>query len=182
MLMQVVLTPTRARAAAWAAFLGVDPASFPKMKSALPFKSGGWFKEPEALEAVFGYEVAELEQREVGDIYLIPRKRGRGQGRRYPRADGNAGRRDDLRAHQDRPEDLRRQGRVDVHRHQGQERRRHQGPSRDKIYKLPDVQVVSLSQVKTTIMTLVSTPGSWVFSIALIAILIAMSGASSTRS
>ena len=50
----------------------------------------------------------------------------------------------------------------------------------DKMYKLPDVQVVSLTQVKTTIMTLVSTARVMVFSIALIAILIAMMGVVNT--
>ncbi len=48
------------------------------------------------------------------------------------------------------------------------------------MYKLPDVQVVSLTQVKTTIMTLVSTARVMVFSIALIAILIAMMGVVNT--
>ena len=50
----------------------------------------------------------------------------------------------------------------------------------DKMFKLPDVQVVSLTQVKTTIMTLVSTARVMVFSIALIAILIAMMGVVNT--
>jgi putative ABC transport system permease protein len=48
------------------------------------------------------------------------------------------------------------------------------------MYKLPDVQVVSLTQVKTTIMTLVSTARVMVFSIAIIAILIAMMGVVNT--
>ena len=74
MLMQVVFDPNKGETGGLAAFLGVDPATFPKLKSALPFKAGGWFMQPEALEAVFGYEVAELEQREVGDLYLIPEK------------------------------------------------------------------------------------------------------------
>jgi putative ABC transport system permease protein len=74
MLMQVVFDPNKGESGGISAFLGVDPVTFPKMKSALPFKAGGWFREPDAAEAVFGYEVAELEQREVGDLYLIPEK------------------------------------------------------------------------------------------------------------
>ncbi|MGZ7065208.1 MAG: ABC transporter permease, partial [Candidatus Aminicenantales bacterium] len=50
----------------------------------------------------------------------------------------------------------------------------------EKMFKLPDVQVVSLTQVKTTILTLVSTARIMVFSIALIAILIAMMGVINT--
>ena len=50
----------------------------------------------------------------------------------------------------------------------------------EKMYKLPDVQVVSLSQVKQTIMTLVSTAKVMVFSIALIAVLISVVGVINT--
>ncbi|MGZ4886069.1 MAG: ABC transporter permease, partial [Candidatus Aminicenantales bacterium] len=74
MLMQVVFDPNKGESGGLAAFLGVDPLTFPKLKSALPFKAGGWFKDPDAYEAVLGYEAAELEQREVGDKYLIPEK------------------------------------------------------------------------------------------------------------
>ena len=50
----------------------------------------------------------------------------------------------------------------------------------EKLYKLPDVQVVSLAQVKDTIMRLISTAKVMVLSIAIIAILIAMVGVINT--
>ena len=50
----------------------------------------------------------------------------------------------------------------------------------EKLYKLPDVQVVSLAQVKETIMKLISTAKVMVLSIAIIAILIAMVGVINT--
>jgi putative ABC transport system permease protein len=178
MLMQVVFDPNKGEAGGLTAFLGVDPVSYPRMKSALSFKSGGWFHEPEAAEAVFGYEAAELEQREVGDLYLIPEKNVEVKvvgvlertgtqddgtifmpvkalqgifGVRELTAIGIKVKKDaDLKAFE------------------------------DKMYKLPDVQVVSLTQVKTTIMTLVSTARVLVFSIALIAILIAVMGVVNT--
>ncbi len=50
----------------------------------------------------------------------------------------------------------------------------------EKLYKLPDVQIVSLAQVKETIMKLISTAKVMVLSIALIAILIAMVGVINT--
>ena len=50
----------------------------------------------------------------------------------------------------------------------------------EKLYKLPDVQVVSLAQVKETIMGLISTAKVMVLSIAIIAILIAMVGVINT--
>jgi putative ABC transport system permease protein len=49
-----------------------------------------------------------------------------------------------------------------------------------KLYNLPNVQVVSLSQVKDTIMKLISTAKVMVLSIAIIAILIAMVGVINT--
>jgi putative ABC transport system permease protein len=49
-----------------------------------------------------------------------------------------------------------------------------------KLYKLPDIQVVSLAQVKETIMGLISTAKVMVLSIAVIAIVIAMVGVINT--
>jgi putative ABC transport system permease protein len=179
MLMQVVFDPNKGESGGLAAFLGVDPKSFPKLKSALPFKAGGWFKDPEAAEAVFGYEVAELEQREVGDKYLIPEKNVEVKvvgilSRTGTQDDGTVflplatvqkifGIKDELTAI-----GIKVKKEVDIAKFE------------DKMFKLPDVQVVSLTQVKTTIMTLVSTARIMVFSIALIAILIAMMGVINT--
>jgi putative ABC transport system permease protein len=178
MLMQVVFDPNKGETGGLAAFLGVDPVTFPKMKSALPFKAGGWFREAEAAEAVFGYEVAELEQREVGDLYLIPEKEVE------VKVVGileRTGTQDDgtiflpIKTVQKifNVHELTSIG-IKVKKDANMK------AFEDKMYKLPDVQVVSLSQVKTTIMTLVSTARVMVFSIALIAILIAMMGVVNT--
>jgi putative ABC transport system permease protein len=179
MLMQVVFDPNKGESGGISAFLGVDPVSFPKLKSALPFKSGGWFRDPEAAEAVFGYEVAELEQREVGDLYLIPEKEVE------VKVVGileRTGTQDDgtiflpIRTVQRVfavPGELTAIG-IKVKKEADIK------AFEDKMYKLPDVQVVSLTQVKTTIMTLVSTARVMVFSIALIAILIAVMGVVNT--
>ena len=178
MLMQVVFDPNKGESGGIAAFLGVDPVSYPKLKSALPFKAGGWFTEPEAAEAVFGYEVAELEQREVGDLYLIPEKEVE------VKVVGileRTGTQDDgtiflpLRAVQ-KIFGLNELTSIGIKVKKDADMKAFE----DKLYKLPDVQVVSLSQVKTTIMTLVSTARVMVFSIALIAILIAMMGVINT--
>jgi len=179
MLMQVVFDPNKGESGGLAAFLGVDPLTYPKLKSALPFKAGAWFKDPEAHEAVFGYEVAELEQREVGDKYLIPEKNVEVTvvgilSRTGTQDDGTIflpldavqtifGVKDELTAI-----GIKVKKDVDMTKFE------------DKMFKLPDVQVVSLTQVKTTIMTLVSTARVMVFSIALIAILIAMMGVVNT--
>lgn len=178
MLMQVVFDPNKGETGGLAAYLGVDPATFPKLKSALPFKAGGWFREPEALEAVFGYEVAELEQREVGDLYLIPEKEIE------VKVVGileRTGTQDDgtiflpLGTVQ-KAFDVRQLTSIGIKVRKDADMKAFE----DKMYRLPDVQVVSLSQVKTTIMTLVSTARVLVFSIALIAILIAVMGVVNT--
>jgi putative ABC transport system permease protein len=178
MLMQVVFDPNKGETGGLAAFLGVDPLTFPRMKSALPFKAGGWFREPEAAEAVFGYEVAELEQREVGDLYLIPEKEVEVK---VVGVLERTGTQDDgtiflpLRTVQ-RIFGVTELTSIGIKVKKEADLKAFE----DKMYKLPDVQVVSLSQVKTTIMTLVSTARVMVFSIALIAILIAMMGVVNT--
>lgn len=179
MLMQVVFDPNKGESGGISAFLGVDPASYPKLKSALPFKAGGWFSESQAMEAVFGYEVAEFEQREVGDLYLIPEKEVEVK---VVGVLERTGTQDDgtiflpIRTVQRVfaiPDELTAIG-IKVKKEADIK------AFEDKMYKLPDVQVVSLTQVKTTIMTLVSTARVMVFSIALIAILIAMMGVVNT--
>jgi putative ABC transport system permease protein len=178
MLMQVVFDPNKGETGGLAAFLGVDPASFPKLKSALPFKAGGWFSEPEAREAVFGYEVAELEQREAGDLYLIPEKEVEVK---VVGVLERTGTQDDgtiflpIKAVQE-VFGVKELTSIGIKVKKGADMKAFE----DKMYKLPDVQVVSLTQVKTTIMTLVSTARVMVFSIALIAILIAMMGVVNT--
>lgn len=179
MLMQVVFDPNKGESGGLAAFLGVDPLTFPKLKSALPFKVGVWFKDPDAYEAVLGYEAAELEQREVGDKYLIPEKNVEVKvvgilSRTGTQDDGTIflplntvqkifGVKDELTA-------------IGIKVKKNADMAKFE----EKMFKLPDVQVVSLTQVKTTILTLVSTARIMVFSIALIAILIAMMGVINT--
>ncbi len=178
MLMQVVFDPNKGETGGLAAFLGVDPATFPRLKSALPFKAGGWFSEPDAREAVFGYEVAELEQREVGDLYLIPEKDIEVK---VVGVLERTGTQDDgtiflpLKSVQE-IFGVRELTSIGIKVKKEADLKAFE----DKMYKLPDVQVVSLTQVKTTIMTLVSTARVMVFSIALIAILIAMMGVVNT--
>jgi len=179
MLMQAVFDPNKGESGGISAYLGVDPQTFPKMKNFLEFQEGEWFTGERAREAVLGYEAAELEQRSVGDLLLIPEidieikvvgvlKR--------------TGTQDDgtiflpLQTVQEifgRPGELTGIGvkvkkEVDIVAFE------------EKMYTLPDVQVVSLTQVKNTIMTLVATARVMVLSIALIAVLIAIVGVINT--
>jgi putative ABC transport system permease protein len=179
MLMQAVFDPNKGESGGYSAYLGVDPATFPQMKSFLEFKQGSWFTNPEAMEAVLGYEAAELEQREVGDLLLITEKNVEVKvvgilKRTGTQDDGTIflplkavqkifGIKDELTGI-----GIKVKKEADIAQFE------------EKMYKLPDVQVVSLSQVKQTIMTLVSTAKVMVFSIALIAILISVVGVINT--
>jgi len=179
MLMQVVFDPNKGESGGFAVYQGVDPKTYPKMKSFLKFKEGNWFSAQEAAETVFGYEAAELEQREVGDMYLIPEKNIEVKvvgilERTGTQDDGTIflpigtvqkvfGIRDELTG-------------IGIKVRKDADMAKFEA----RMYNLPDVQVVSLSQVKNTIMTLVSTARVMVLSIALIAILIAMMGVVNT--
>lgn len=179
MLMQAVFDPNKGESGGITAFLGVDPATFPAMKKVLEFKQGAWFTDPNAYEAVLGYEAAELEQREVGDKYLIPEKNVEVSVVGILKRSGTQ---DDgtiflpIGAVQKifgQPGELTGIGikvkkDADIAKFE------------ERMYTLPDVQVVSLAQVKQTIMSLVSTAKVMVFSIALIAILIAVVGVINT--
>ena len=178
-LMAAVFDPNRGESGGINAYLGVDPVTFPAMKSYLKFKQGAWFTDPNAMEAVVGFEAAELEQREVGDKLLIPEKNVELKVVGILSRSGTA---DDgtifvpLRAVQKifGKEGLITAAGIKVNKNANMTE------LENKLYDLPDVQVVSMAQVKTTIMSLVSTAKVMVFSIALIAILIAMLGVINT--
>lgn len=178
-LMAAIFDPNRGESGGINAYLGIDPATFPAMKSYLKFKQGAWFTDPNAFEAVVGYEAAELEQREVGDKLLVPEKNVELKVVGILARSGTA---DDgtifvpLRAVQKifDKEGLITAAGIKV------DKNANMTELENKLYDLPDVQVVSMAQVKTTIMSLVSTAKVMVFSIALIAILIAMLGVVNT--
>lgn len=179
MLMQGVFDPNRGEAGGITAFLGIDPKTFPQMKSYFEFKQGAWFQGEEVLEVVMGYEAAELEQREAGDMMLIPEKdiqlKVVGVLKRTGTQDDGTifipirtlqkifGREGELTGI-----GIKVKKDADINKFE------------EKLYALPDVQVVSLAQVKQTIMSLVSTAKVMVLSIAIIAVIIAMVGVINT--
>ena len=149
------------------------------MKPFLKFRQGGWFTDANAYEAVMGYEAAELEQREVGDMILMPEKNVQFK---VVGILERTGTQDDgtifvplktLQKIFDRPDEI---TTIGIKVKKGADSARLE----EKLYKLPDVQIVSLAQVKETIMKLISTAKVMVLSIALIAILIAMVGVINT--
>ncbi len=179
MMMAAEFDPNKGDNGGIAAYWGVDPKSYSAMKPYFKFIEGGWFKDLNAKEAVMGYEAAQLEQREVGDKILIPQKNVVltvvGVLKR-------TGTQDDGTTF------------VPLGTLQKIFKKEHmlttigvklkKDANADKIekalYKLPGVQVVSLAEVKQTILSLVSTAKVLVVSIAIIAILIAMVGVINT--
>jgi putative ABC transport system permease protein len=179
MVMQAVFDPNKGESGGTSAYLGVDPATFPKMKSFLEFNKGVWFTDTNANEAVMGYEAAELEQREVGDVLLIPEKNIE---LKVVGILKRTGTQDDgtifvpIKAVQKIFGVENKLTAVGIKVNKNFDITKLE----DQLYKLPDVQVVSMAQVKSTISTLVATAKVMVFSIAIIAILIAMVGVINT--
>ncbi len=179
MLMQAVFDPLVGEHGGIAAYTGVDPLTFPSMKTYLDFSQGKWFTDPFALEAVIGYEVAELEQREVGDMLLIPEHEVE---LKVVGILNRSGTQDDgtifvpYKALQNvfGVQGLLTSIGIKVHKDADV------SAFEEKLYELPDVQVISMAQVKNTISNLVGTARIMIMSIALIAILIAMIGVMNT--
>jgi len=178
-LMAAAFDPNKGESGGVAVYFGVDPKTFSEMKPFFKFRKGAWFREENAYEAVMGYEAAELEQREVGDMILIP---GKNAQFKVVGILERTGTQDDgtifvpLKTAQKvfgKPYEITTLG-IKVKKGVDSAR------LEERLYQLQDVQVVSMAQVKDTIMKLISTAKVMVLSIALIAILIAMVGVINT--
>ena len=177
-LMQAFFDPNKGESGGIAGYFGVEPASFPRMKPFYRFRQGAWFNNEEAAEVVMGYEAAELEQRQVGDMTLVPEKN-------VPlKVVGileRTGTQDDgtifvpLKTLQ-KISGTDKITTIGIRVKKGAD----EAGLESRLYQLPDMQVVSFSQVKQTILTLLSTTRVMVFAIAVIALLIAMAGVANT--
>ncbi|MDD4557117.1 MAG: ABC transporter permease [Alphaproteobacteria bacterium] len=178
-LMHVEFDPNKGENGGSVVYLGIDPTTFAEMKPYLEFTQGKWFEQQTGNVVVLGYEAAELEQREVGDLMLLS-----GSEAEYEVVGvlKRTGTQDDgmiflpLQTAQkafNKQNELTMLGirlNKDVN----------QTAFEEELYKLPDVQVVSMAQVKNTIMGLVSSAKVIVLSIAFIAFIIAMFGVLNT--
>jgi putative ABC transport system permease protein len=177
-LMQAFFDPNKGDGGGIAGYYGVDIATFPGMKPFLRFRKGGWPRDEKAAEAVMGYEAAELEMREVGDMILVPEKNIE---LKVVGILERTGTQDDgtifvpLKT-------LQRISGLDKITTIGIKVKKDADITKleTALYQLPDMQVVSFSQVKQTIMKLIATARVMVFSIAVIALLIAMVGVVNT--
>src|SRR4029077_4862342 len=177
-LMQAFFDPNKGENGGIAGYFGVEAASFPAMKPFYRFQKGGWFQNENAAEVVMGYEAAELEQREVGDMTLVPEKNVQ---LKVVGILERTGTQDDgtifvpLKTMQS-ISGTDKITTIGIRIKKGAD----SAGLENRLYQLPNVQVVSFSQVKQTIMTVVSRTRVLVFSIAVIALLIAMFGVANT--
>lgn len=177
-LMQAYFDPNKGESGGIAGYFGVEAATFPAMKPFLRFLKGGWFRNDHAAEVVMGFEAAELEQRAVGDMILVPEKNVELKVVGILERTGNQ---DDgtifvpLKTLQ-KIAGIDKITTIGIKVKKGADTARLEA----KLYQLPNVQVVSFSQVRQTIMKLVSTARLMVLSVVIIALLIAMAGVVNT--
>lgn len=163
---------------AFALYMGIEK-SYLELKPWSKFKSGGWFSGEDADEAIMGYEAAEVEQRSVGDKIFIP---GREKVLIVKGIFERTGTQDDgmifipLAAAQrifDLPNKLTGIGikLKDI---------RTIAQFEEDLYNVPGIQVVSLAQVRGTILNLISSARVMASSVAFIAVFIAIIGVTNT--
>jgi putative ABC transport system permease protein len=159
-------------------FMGIDD-SFLRLKPWVEFKQGGWFSGSDANEVIMGYEAAEVEQRLVGNEIFIPKYE------KILKVVGifkRTGTQDDglfftpLKTAQrifDLPNKLTGVGvkLKDIQQLAAFE---------EDLYNEPGIQVISMAQVRGTILNLISSAKLMANSVAVVAILIATIGVVNT--
>ncbi len=177
-LMQAYFDPDKGEGGGIAGYYGVEAATFQEMKPFLRFRQGGWFRNVSADEAVMGFEAANLEQRKVGDMILVPEKKVQ---LKVVGILERTGTQDDgtifvpLKTLQ-KISGIDKITTIGIKIKKGADSTKLE----NELYQLPDMQVVSFTQIKDTIMKLISTARVMVLSIAIIALLIAMVGVVNT--
>ena len=182
-------------AKAFSIIAGIDTASFLTMKPWLQFKQGlgydggRWFAPEESAEVVLGFEAAQYEQRKVGDtLYVTVTPNGQTEVKTHEfKITGileRTGTQDDgtvfmplknAQAIFNRPTDLTIIG-IKLKKFSAAELREFEG----RWLKIPEVQVVSLEQVKGTLVSLVGTAQVMIAAVAVIAVIVAVIGVVNT--
>lgn len=159
-------------------YIGIDEAQR-RLKPWLEFRSGGWFSDPDADEAILGYEAAELEQRNVGDklyvssidrvlevVGILERTGTQDDGAVFiPLATAQRafGFEDKISGIGIRLKDLAMLSSFE-----------------EDLYDEPGIQVVSMAQVRGTILNLMSSARVLAGSIAVVAVVVAVIGVMNT--
>lgn len=163
---------------AYTLYMGVS-TDYLKLKPWSTFKSGGWFSADDVNEVIIGYEAAEFEQRSVGDEVFVP---GIEKILKVVGIFERTGSQDDgmmfipLKTAQrifSLPNKLTGIGikLKDIHQISQFE---------EDLYSVPEIQIISMAQVRGTILNLVSSAKVLANAVALIAIFIAVIGVMNT--
>ena len=174
-LIEVVSDPDLPEGSGFRYFLGIEMKSFLELRPWIRFKSGGPFSSGDSDEVIMGYEVAELEQRVVGDKIFIP---GTDKTLTVAGIFERMGTQDDgimFLALKTLQRIFEREGKItgmgitlkDVERYMEFE---------EELYRVPEIQVISMSQVKGTILNLIGRARLLVMSVSFIAIFVAVIG------
>ena len=162
----------------FAMYMGISD-SYLKLKPWSKFKSGNWFTSETAEEVIMGYEAAEVEQRLVGDKIFIPRVN------KVLTVVGifeRSGTQDDgiiflpLKTAQQIFSLQEKLTGVGIKLKDIQQL----GDFEEDLYNEPGIQVISMAQVKGTILNLISSAKVMANSVAIIAIFIAVIGVVNT--
>jgi putative ABC transport system permease protein len=174
---------------------GIDVASFRVMKPWVALKkgpgydNGRWFEQSSRNEVVLGFEAAEYEQRKVGDTFyasIAPAGQPAAILREFKVVGvlERTGTQDDggvfmpidaARAYFGRPDQLTILG-IKLRQFNGMRMREFE----NRWLKLPEVQVVGLQQVKSTLVNLVATAQTMIAAVAAIAVIVALIGVVNT--
>lgn len=179
LLVQLAYDPERSQGrGGFTFYLGIKK-SYLELKPYIKFKSGGWFSGDDANEAIMGYEAAELEQRSVGDKIFIPDKEA------VLTVAGileRTGTQDDGTIFLPMETIQRIFGVEDKLTGIGIKLKQLEKLSEfeERLYSLAAIQVVSMAEVKGTILNLVNTAKILVASVATIAIFVAIIGVINT--
>ncbi len=182
-------------ASSFAIVSGIERESFLTMKPWLTFsdnpgyQGGRWFSDQAEDEVVMGFEAAEYEQRKVGDrLYLSITPQGQTEPVSHEfKVVGileRTGTQDDGTIFMPLPLARRLFNRSDELTIVGVKLRNFSGVALREFEKrwaaLPEVQVVSLQQVKTTLVSLVETAQAMIGAVAAVAIIVAIIGVINT--
>jgi putative ABC transport system permease protein len=179
-LIHAVFDPERGEAGGTILYLGVTDA-YRTLKPWMTFKEGGWFSSTgDVNEVVMGYEVAELEQRHEGDSIFVP---GTETILKVVGVFERSGTQDDGMIFM-RMETLQRLFPQLTDKLTGLGIKLKDvsllPQLEEDLYKVPEIQVVSMAQVKSTIMGLVQSARLLVMSVAAIALTVAAIGVINT--
>lgn len=178
-LMKVVFDPNKGEKGGFSSYLGIDASSYISLKPYLKFKSGGLFSSGDAFEAILGYEAAELEQRSVGDKIFIP---GINQIFTVAGIFERTGTQEDgtiFLPLETTQKLFSLKGQITA---LGIKLKDINGLNafEERMYKIAEIQVVDMSQVKSTILGLINSARSGIMAVILIAIIVSLLGAVNT--